>query len=129
MNSMGGGKRQELVIKRPSDMALGCFIGVMILLVIVILFLAFSGNRLNSMLNNQNNTTHALNIAIDLAILAKARDKYKYKPKTGDPIGPDGLNPDSSAGENYPGYQPDFPDDPNNPNHPVRPSGKNNFGN
>ena len=76
MNSMGGGKRKELVIKSPPDMALGCFIGVMILLVIVILFLAFSGNRLNSMLDNQNNTTNALHRAIDLAILANAKAKY-----------------------------------------------------
>jgi len=73
---MGGGKRKEIVIKSPPDMALGCFIGVMILLVLVILFLAFSGNRLNQMLDNQNNTTHALNVAIDAAVLLKARNRY-----------------------------------------------------
>ena len=75
MDAMGGGKRQELVIKSPSDMTLGCFIGVMILLVLVILFLAFSGNRLNSMLDNQNNTTNAVHRAIDVSILAKAKNK------------------------------------------------------
>ena len=83
MDTMGGGKKQELHIKSPPDMALGCFIGVMVLLVIVILFLAFSGNRLNNMLDNQNNTTNALHRAIDAAILLKAKARYDDNhPKT-----------------------------------------------
>jgi uncharacterized membrane protein len=71
----GGGKTKEIVIKSPPDMALGCFIGVMILLVVVILFLAFSNNRMNQMLNNQNNTTHALHVAAELYAANKVREQ------------------------------------------------------
>lgn len=104
MDSLGGGnKRKEIVIKSPPDMALGCFIGVMVLLVLVILFLAFSGNRLNQMLDNQNNTTHALHVAIDAAILLKARNRY--------------IENNTN------------PDDPPPPNPRPGPGPKNNFGN
>jgi hypothetical protein len=74
----GNRKMHELKIQSPPDMALGCFIGVMVLLVIVILFLAFSDQRLNQMLTNQNNQLHALNMATDAIIL------YKLKNRNGD---------------------------------------------
>ena len=38
-----------------AGMVLGCFIGVMILLAIIIVIIAVADNRLNKMLTNQNN--------------------------------------------------------------------------
>ena len=43
-----------------SNMVLGCFIGVMILLAIMIILLAVADHRVSSMLTNQNNQMNNL---------------------------------------------------------------------
>jgi hypothetical protein len=63
----------------PPNMALGCFIGVMILLVIIIFFLGFSDNRLNQMVTNQNNTIAAVNRMASAFGINKAIQHHKGK--------------------------------------------------
>jgi hypothetical protein len=60
-SNMGDKTITHLHQYNPPNMALGCFIGVMILLVIIIFFLGFSDNRLNQMVTNQNNTIASIN--------------------------------------------------------------------
>jgi len=77
---MGGDKTSiHMHQYNPPNMALGCFIGVMVLLVIIIFFLGFSDNRLNQMLTNQNNTITAINKMAGVFGIGRAIQHHKGK--------------------------------------------------
>lgn len=80
-SNMGGEKTTiHMHQYNPPNMALGCFIGVMVLLVIIIFFLGFSDNRLNQMLTNQNNTISAINKLAGVFGISKAIQHHKTNP-------------------------------------------------
>lgn len=81
MNRNMGGDKTSIHMHQynPPNMALGCFIGVMVLLVIIIFFLGFSDNRLNQMLTNQNNTIAAINKMAGVFGIGRAIQHHKGK--------------------------------------------------
>jgi len=54
------GTSSQLVIKNPPNMALGCFIGVMILLVVIIVLLGICDYRTANIVNNTNQQVNAI---------------------------------------------------------------------
>ena len=80
MNTPGSQKTVHHIHQyNPPDMVLGCFIGVMVLLVIIIFFLGFSDNRINQLVNNQNNTIAAINRLGTAYGIEKAITHHKHK--------------------------------------------------